>query len=113
VQARHRSEYSGLETTLQKTFRRQEYGHRIQRDVVGGLFQVNNKNSASGHGRDLQVQLELDIKNEVTIHDIEDQDAQIDNEARTRSYLWPTASAASLLKTYDSSAFSAITGICY
>jgi len=39
------------------------YGYNA--DVIGGLFQANNKNSVSGHGRDLGVRLERDIDNEV------------------------------------------------
>ena len=39
------------------------YGYNA--DVIGGLFQANNKNSVSGHGRDLAVRLERDIGNEV------------------------------------------------
>ncbi|MCJ1277745.1 hypothetical protein MMC21_005559 [Puttea exsequens] len=38
------------------------YGYNA--DVIGGLFQANNKNSISGHGRDLRVRLERDIDNE-------------------------------------------------
>ncbi|KFY63111.1 hypothetical protein V496_04185 [Pseudogymnoascus sp. VKM F-4515 (FW-2607)] len=33
-------------------------------DVIGGLFQANNKNSVSQHGRDFAVKLERDIDNE-------------------------------------------------
>jgi hypothetical protein len=39
------------------------YGYNA--DVIGGLFQSNNKNSVSQHGRDLAVRLERDIDNEV------------------------------------------------
>ena len=39
------------------------YGYNA--DVIGGLFQANNKNNVSGHGRDLKVRLERDIDNEV------------------------------------------------
>ena len=39
------------------------YGYNA--DVVSGLFQANNKNSVSGHGRDLRVRLEREIDNEV------------------------------------------------
>lgn len=39
------------------------YGYNA--DVIGGLFQANNKNSVSGHGRDLAVRLERDVGNEV------------------------------------------------
>ncbi|KAI9715644.1 MAG: hypothetical protein M1812_005796 [Candelaria pacifica] len=38
------------------------YGYNA--DVIGGLFQANNKNSVSGHGRDLAVRLERHIDNE-------------------------------------------------
>ncbi|KAL9011077.1 MAG: hypothetical protein Q9180_009229, partial [Flavoplaca navasiana] len=38
------------------------YGYNA--DVIGGLFQANNKNSVSGHGRDLAVRLERDVGNE-------------------------------------------------
>ncbi|MCJ1279782.1 hypothetical protein MMC21_007606 [Puttea exsequens] len=38
------------------------YGYNA--DVIGGLFQANNKNNVSGHGRDLKVRLERDIDNE-------------------------------------------------
>lgn len=40
------------------------YGYNA--DVISGLFQANNKNSVSGHGRDLKVRLEREIDNEVT-----------------------------------------------
>jgi predicted nucleic acid-binding Zn ribbon protein len=39
------------------------YGYKA--DVIGGLFQANNKNSISQHGRDLSVRLEREIDNEV------------------------------------------------
>jgi len=39
------------------------YGYNA--DVIGGLFQSNNRNSVSQHGRDLAVRLEREIKNEV------------------------------------------------
>ncbi len=39
------------------------YGYNA--DIISGLFQANNKNSVSGHGRDLKVRLERDIDNEV------------------------------------------------
>ena len=39
------------------------YGYNA--DVIGGLFQANNKNSISQHGRDLSVRLEREIDNEV------------------------------------------------
>lgn len=39
------------------------YGYNA--DVVKGLFQTNNKNSVSQHGRDLAVQLDREIDNQV------------------------------------------------
>ncbi len=39
------------------------YGYNA--DVIGGLFQANNKNSISQHGRDLSVKLEREIDNGV------------------------------------------------
>jgi hypothetical protein len=41
------------------------YGYNA--DVIGGLFQANNKNSISQHGRDLSVRLEREIDNGVHI----------------------------------------------
>lgn len=41
------------------------YGYNA--DVIGGLFQANNKNSVSGHSRDLKVRLEREIDNEVNL----------------------------------------------
>jgi hypothetical protein len=40
------------------------YGYNA--DVIG-VFQANNKNSVSQHGRDLAVKLEREIENGVTI----------------------------------------------
>lgn len=39
------------------------YGYNA--DVMGGLFQANNKNSVSQHGRDLSVKLEREVANGV------------------------------------------------
>ena len=39
------------------------YGYNA--DVIGGIFQTNNKNSISQHGRDLSVRLEREIDNGV------------------------------------------------
>jgi hypothetical protein len=39
------------------------YGYNA--DVIGGLFQANNKNSITQHGRDLSVRLETEINNNV------------------------------------------------
>ena len=39
------------------------YGYNA--DVVGGMFQANNKNSISQHGRDFAVKLERDLDNDV------------------------------------------------
>ena len=41
------------------------YGYNA--DVIGGLFQANNKNSVSGHGRDLKARFERDLGNEVNL----------------------------------------------
>jgi hypothetical protein len=48
------------------------YGYNA--DVIGGLFQSNNQNSVSQHGRDLAVKAEREIENEVdyTIVSIQD-----------------------------------------
>jgi hypothetical protein len=42
------------------------YGYNA--DVIGGLFQANNQNSVSQHGRDLAVRVERDIENKVILH---------------------------------------------
>lgn len=42
------------------------YGYNA--DVIGGVFQSNNKNSISQHGRDLAVKLEREIDNQVSSH---------------------------------------------
>jgi len=39
------------------------YGYNA--DVIGGLFQANNKNSVSQHGSDLAIKLDREIDNEV------------------------------------------------
>lgn len=39
------------------------YGYNA--NVIGGLFQANNQNSISQHGRDLKAKLERDTDNEV------------------------------------------------
>lgn len=39
------------------------YGYNA--DVIGGLFQANNKNSISQHGQDLKAKLEREIENDV------------------------------------------------
>ena len=39
------------------------YGYNA--DVVGGLFQANNRNSISQHGRDLTAKIERDLENDV------------------------------------------------
>lgn len=39
------------------------YGYNA--DAVGGLFEANNKNSVSQHGRDFAVRVEREIRNEV------------------------------------------------
>jgi len=42
------------------------YGYNA--DVIGGLFQANNKNSVSQHGRDLAVRVEREIENQVALY---------------------------------------------
>jgi hypothetical protein len=46
-------------------------GRRIPNaDAIGGLFEANNKNSVSQHGRDFAVRFEREIRNEVgTVND--------------------------------------------
>jgi hypothetical protein len=39
------------------------YGYNA--DAIGGVFEANNKNSVSQHGRDLSVLIEREIRNEV------------------------------------------------
>lgn len=39
------------------------YGYNA--DAIGGLFEANNKNSVSQHGRDFAVRVEREIRNEV------------------------------------------------
>lgn len=41
------------------------YGYNA--DIIGGLFQANNGNSVSQHGRDLAVKVEREIDNEVRL----------------------------------------------
>ncbi|KAI0184731.1 hypothetical protein EV127DRAFT_443312 [Xylaria flabelliformis] len=41
------------------------YGYNA--DVIGGLFQANNQNSVSQHGRDLAVKLEREVDNQLPI----------------------------------------------
>lgn len=75
------------------------YGYNA--DVIGGVFQANNKNSVSQHGRDLKVRLERDIENEVILNGLESFRVQAHGN-RTQSYLWLTASGASSSKMYES-----------
>jgi len=68
------------------------YGYNA--DVIGGMFQANNKNSVSQHGRDLEVRVEREIENQVgPCSQISRWDGWAD-DTRTRSCLWPIASAA-------------------
>ena len=39
------------------------YGYNA--DVIGGLFQANNKNNIAQHGRDLRAKLERDLEDQV------------------------------------------------
>ena len=42
------------------------YGYNA--DVTSGVFEANNKNSVSQHGRDFATKIEREIENEVTHH---------------------------------------------
>lgn len=58
--------YSGLKTFLLEDIpnaRVLTYGYNA--DVVGGLFQANNKNSISQHSQDLKAKLERELENDV------------------------------------------------
>ena len=52
------------------------YGYNA--DVIGGLFQANDKNSVSAHGRDLAVRLEREIDNEVILPTAKRRNASVD-----------------------------------
>lgn len=67
------------------------YGYNA--DVIGGLFQANNKNSVSGHGRDLKVRLEREIDNEVNLILFEEPESKNLLRVRILSYSWPIALA--------------------
>ena len=54
------------------------YGYNA--DVIGGLFQANDKNSVSAHGRDLAVRLEREIDNEVISPTAKSRTASVDME---------------------------------
>ena len=54
------------------------YGYNA--DVIGGLFQANDKNCVSAHGRDLAVRLERDIDNEVTSPTAKSRNGSVDVE---------------------------------
>ncbi len=73
------------------------YGYNA--DVIGGLFQANNKNSVSGHGRDLKVRLEREIDDEVDLILFKGPESKNLLKVRILSYSWPTALAVSLSKT--------------
>lgn len=59
------------------------YGYNA--DVISGLFQANNTNSISQHGRDLAVKLDREIDNEVAI-DLPSQRPRQADKTRTQSY---------------------------
>jgi len=68
------------------------YGYNA--DAIKGLFEANSKNSISQHGRDLAVQIERDIENEVVMisHVVAWQRAdKADGDTRTLSCSWHTA----------------------
>jgi hypothetical protein len=71
------------------------YGYNV--DVIGGLFQANNKNSVSQHGRDLVVQLNREIDNEVyySLYTLSEPDIHM---YRIRLYSWYIALVGSLSK---------------
>ena len=73
------------------------YGYNA--DVIAGLFQANNKNSVSGHGRDLKVRLEREIDDEVDPTLFGRPESKISRKVRTLLYSWPTALVVSLSKT--------------
>ena len=54
------------------------YGYNA--DVIGGLFQANDKNSVLAHGRDLAVRLEREIDNEVISPTAKSRNASVDME---------------------------------
>ncbi|KAL9025121.1 MAG: hypothetical protein Q9196_006007 [Gyalolechia fulgens] len=53
-----------LEFLAKDIFEARVWTYGYNADVIGGLFKANNKNSVSGHGRDLAVRLERDVGNE-------------------------------------------------
>jgi hypothetical protein len=71
------------------------YGYNA--DVIGGLFQANNNNSVSQHGRDLAVQLDREIDNQVyySLYTLSESD---NYDYRIRLYLWCIALVGSLSK---------------
>ena len=73
------------------------YGYNA--DVIAGLFQANNKNSVSGHGRDLKVRLEREIDDEVDLTLFGRLESKISRKVRTLLYSWLTALVVSLSKT--------------
>jgi hypothetical protein len=75
------------------------YGYNA--DVIGGLFQANNKNSISQHGRDLAVRVDREIENEAIQYYSVRRNSQADYNIRTRSCSWLTASAVLSSKMYD------------
>ncbi|KAM3086896.1 hypothetical protein ACMFMF_000830 [Clarireedia jacksonii] len=50
------------------------YGYNAE--VIGGLFQSNNQNSVSQHGRDLAVKAEREVENEVDYTTVSIQDVK-------------------------------------
>lgn len=63
------------------------YGYNA--DVLAGMFQMNNKNSISQHGRDLAARFERDVDNDVRLFTTTDCFAEPSNFSSFQSSLWP------------------------
>ena len=68
------------------------YGYNA--DVISDLFQSNNQNSVSQHGRDLAVQVEREIENEVCYSMFLCRCKRVDDNLRIHLYLWHIVQAA-------------------
>ncbi len=77
------------------------YGYNA--DVIGGLFQANNQNSVSQHGRDLAVKLEREIENQASPRICDLRQNFLISHYRCRSSSWHIALAGLLLRTCVSS----------
>ena len=76
------------------------YGYNA--DVIDGLFQANNKNSVSQHGKDFASRFEREIENKVGPPSGFDYMKNAESTSRTRYYLWLTVSVGLSLRMYDS-----------